>query len=409
MSRLMVAFIDGLAHSRVNEEIMPFVGSLPRLRVRTQAGFSTTCWGNLFTGVYPEQHGHWFQVVCSPETSPFGPAAWIPRAAYRFVPPLGRMAWLRFLSLRRRNRSVFGYPFMHFVDPHLWRFFDVVESKVFGEPGFYAPHKYLFEYLDDHGLRWALLGVHRELRRMQQGVDTVRLQLAANPDLRSPDLVFALFADIDYLSHYTGPDSPEVRGKLREIDGFIADIYRRSGGDRELIVLSDHGHLKIEKKIDIYEHVPDLRDRVHQVEDMYVRVWTPRPEDRASIAGQLVVVPGLSLLADDDVRRHRLPTDRDRHGHVIGVLDPGASFLRTSWTRHNRFLSDHGYLPGPEDLDAFVAGTCLRDEARDAELVDVLPSILEVLGLRVDAAFTGSSLVTSSQVPFSAASHASHP
>jgi predicted AlkP superfamily pyrophosphatase or phosphodiesterase len=390
--RMMVVFIDGLAYSRVNEEVMPFVSTFPRVRVRSQAGFSTTCWGNLWTGMYPDKHNHWFQIVHAPERSPFGPAAWVPKTVYRRVPPLGMMAWQRFLSLRRRNRSVFGYPFMHFVPPHYWRQFDVVEDRTFGDPGFYQPAKYLFEYLSEAGVRTELLGVHRELRRMQHGLDTLKVQLAVKPNLRDPDLLFMLFGDIDYLAHYTGPDSAQTRARLRLIDDSIKQIYDESGGDRELVVLSDHGHINIHSKLDIYTFVPELLHRMHQVEDMYVRVWTSGPDDAAQITERFNSVPGLRTLSDDDLRAHRLPLDRDRNGHVIAVLDHHVSFLKTSWTRFNKFISDHGYLPDHPELDAFFAGTIVSDQQVPAELVDFLPTLFEAMGLTPATCFEGRSL-----------------
>jgi hypothetical protein len=399
MPRMMVAFIDGLAYGRLTPEVMPFVGSFPKIRVRSQAGFSTTCWGNLWTGVYPDTHGHWFQVVRAPERSPFGPAAWIPRRAYRHTHWLGLMAWQRLLSLRRRNRSVFGYPFMHFVHPHYWKLFDVTEDRVFGEAGFYQPRKYLFEYLTERGVSWKVLGVHHDLRKMQQGVQTLKQQLAGNPDLVSTDLLFVVFADIDYLSHYSGPDSPAVRARLLEIDNFIRDIHRTSGGDRDLIVLSDHGHVQISSKIDIYEYVPELLQMVHQVEDMYVRVWSEDAGERDTITERLRRVPGLHILADSDLLLHRLPMDRDRHGHVIAVLEHGASFLRTSWTRFNKFISDHGYLPDHPDLNAFFAGSFIPEMSGvdDPELVDFLPTLFERLDLPAEPDWVGRSILSASQ------------
>jgi hypothetical protein len=398
MQRMMVVFIDGLAYTRVNEEDMPFVSRLPRQRVRSQAGFSTTCWGNLWTGVHPDKHGHWFQMIHAPKRSPFGPAAWVPSSVYRVMPSVGKMAWQRLLSLRRHNRSVFGYPFMHFVHPHFWRLFDVVEDKTFGDPGFYAPMKYLFEYLAEAGVTTHLLGVHRELRKMQHGVETLRVQLASKPDLRSPDFLFMLFGDIDYLAHYTGPVSPQTRKRVREIDCFVEQIYEESGGDRELIVLSDHGHLNIQSKIDIYTYVPELLDCVHQVEDMYVRVWPNSNAHARIMREQLGKVPGLTLLSEAQLRQHRLPVDPDRHGHIIGILDHHLSFLKTSWTRFNRFISDHGYLPDHPDLDAFFAGTFLPTAPVDADLVDFLPTIFEVMGLPVAECFEGRSLTATSAV-----------
>jgi Type I phosphodiesterase / nucleotide pyrophosphatase len=397
--RMMVAFIDGLAYSRLDEDVMPFVASLPRVRVRSQAGFSTTCWGNLWTGVHPDRHNHWFQIVRAPARSPFGPAAWVPDLVYRALPPLGLMAWQRLLSLRRRNRSVFGYPFMHFVQPRFWREFDVVEDRTFGDEGFYRPVKYLFEYLHEAGVTTQLLGVHRELRRMQHGIETLKVQLAGDPDLQTPDLVFLLFGDIDYLSHYTGPDSPQTRARLRLIDDSIRDIFQKSGPDRELIVLSDHGHLNIHSKIDIYTYVPELLQRVHQVEDMYVRVWTAGADDAAVVTQQLRRVPGLRLLTEADLRQYRLPVDPERNGHIVGVLDHHVSFLKTSWTRFNRFISDHGYLPDHPDLDAFFAGTFVPDQpGQAAELVDFLPTLFNAMGISSPSCCEGRSLVSTQVV-----------
>ena len=178
-----------------------------------------------------------------------------------------------------------------------------------------------------------------------------------------------------------------------QIDRYIERIFHESGGNRELIVLSDHGHLSIHSKIDIYAYVPALLSCVHQVEDMYVRVWTRGAAHAAEMTERLRGVPGLTLLEDSDLQRHRLPLDRERNGHLIGVLDHHVSFLKTSWTRFNRFISDHGYLPDHPDLDAFFAGTFLPTGAVDAELVDFLPTVFHVMGLRPAACFEGRSLV----------------
>jgi predicted AlkP superfamily pyrophosphatase or phosphodiesterase len=389
----MIVFIDGLAYTRLNEEDMPFCGRLPRVRLRSQAGFSTTCWGNLWTGVHPDKHNHWFQVVRAPGRSPFGPAAWIPDALYRLTPALGLMAWQRLLSLRRQNRSVFGYPFMHGLAPRYWREFDVVEDRPFGEPGFYHPRSYLFEYLAESRVSTLLLGVHRELRRMQHGTQTLKVQLKENPDLRSPDVIFMLFGDIDYLAHYNGPDAPQTRDRLREIDAAVEMVFAKSGGDRDVVVLSDHGHLNIHSKIDLYTYWPGLAGRIHQVEDMWVRVWADGDADQAFVTEQLARIPGLRLLDDEALRAHRLPLTRDRHGHVMGVLDHHLSFLRTSWTRFNKFISDHGYLPDHPDLDAFLAGTFLDGARRSGALVDFLPTLFHYLGIQPPTDLEGRSLL----------------
>jgi predicted AlkP superfamily pyrophosphatase or phosphodiesterase len=234
---------------------------------------------------------------------------------------------------------------------------------------------------------------------MQHGVETLRVQLAQKPDLRSPDFLFMLFGDIDYLAHYTGPDSPQTRARVREIDGFVEQIYNESGADRELIVLSDHGHLNIRSKIDVYAYVPELLDCVHQVEDMYVRIWPDNDAHARVMRDRLDNVPGLTVLDEAQLRHHRLPIDPERHGHIIGILDHHLSFLKTSWTRFNKFISDHGYLPDHPDLDAFFAASFLPTEPVEAELVDFLPTVFEVMGISPAECFEGRSLAAARTAP----------
>ena len=69
MKHLLTVFIDGLKPESL--EHMPFVNSLSsKRRIRTELGYSSTCYASMFSGVHPNKHLRWFFWKYSPETSP---------------------------------------------------------------------------------------------------------------------------------------------------------------------------------------------------------------------------------------------------------------------------------------------------------------------------------------------------
>ena len=90
-----------------------------------------------------------------------------------------------------------------------------------------------------------------------------------------------------------------------------------------------------------------------------------------------------SCLQDADLATYHSEMPDNRFGDLVFYLDLGSAFSPTSFGFGKKEISLHGYLPCYPDLDGiFVANRSIATEA-PVELVDILPSLLSLLGLPI--------------------------
>lgn len=390
--RLLCVLVDGVSINSVTPENMPYVSRLGPHKMETLPGFSVTCHSTILTGVYPTDHGLWFHWGRSPRTSPFRFMKWLPQSVFNLIPVIGKKVLLKCLAYFSGNQSVFGYPYLYRLQPRFWSWFDVMEKHIPSDPGAYGVPS-VFERLGTAGVKVEFLGLVRRLKRMWSGVDLVRQQ-ASERNLGEADFVYVLYGDIDHLSHFHGQPSEPVVARLREIDDSIRELHERMGKDTELLVFSDHGHVTVTDRVDIYRELPfRLEEFPHIVDDMFVRVWVRSEDERQAVVAGLEQVRGLTILGDDALRTFGLYFDDKRYGDIVAVLDNGVLFEYNTWgPRPSPYKSVHGYLPAGDDGKAFVASTLPLADVPSIKLVDIAPSILQLFGCPIPGEFPGRSI-----------------
>jgi predicted AlkP superfamily pyrophosphatase or phosphodiesterase len=86
----------------------------------------------------------------------------------------------------------------------------------------------------------------------------------------------AYFDSIDKLTHVEGPDSPNLPKKLEEIDLLLRELLMEIEEKKmedlvDILIVSDHGMTKVEKKISLDELVPNFIQKVSVYDwDKYV-------------------------------------------------------------------------------------------------------------------------------------------
>ena len=94
---------------------------------------------------------------------------------------------------------------------------------------------------------------HRKLLRGIEQPERDRFSTAAMEDIiRSghPDLMLMHLTAYDSLCHAHGRGSEETLEALREMDGFLGNLYNASGEDTAVIVFSDHAQLNVHTAVD---------------------------------------------------------------------------------------------------------------------------------------------------------------
>jgi hypothetical protein len=388
---LLAVFMDGLGADAIDR--MPFLAGQPTVRrMRTELGYSITCHASMYTGLRPDRHGLWFVWQRMPERSPF---RWL--RPFRFLDRIDNlpMHLVAAKVTRRfvRTSSWFGIPYPVHVR---WRDIpdlDIAERTLWTEPGYLAPAATIFDRMRTAGVGFEIVGMER---RRAIGLAAIETWL---PPARPSKFTLLFAGDIDHASHAHGQGSAEVHELLGRFDHVIqrhVEAMTVNGLMPNLVVWSDHGHHDVRRLNPLTflkERGIDLRRYAHVIDTNFIRFWVNDAEERHRLSEQLDGLGIGHVLTDAELRANRVRMPDDRYGNVVFYVDLPYALSHTIWGFGRRLASGHGYLPDHPGSDAvFVSNLPARDGQLD--LVDVAPSLLELLGLDVEPGLDGHSAWT---------------
>ena len=235
------------------------------------------------------------------------------------------------------------------------------------------------------------------------------------PELR-PDVTIAWICEPDHTQHAFGVGSPQARRALAEVDGLLGDLLARLAAlgleDRtDLLVLSDHGGIRYEQAIDVGGFLvasglklgsgsPDVliapagpsvqisieRDDPARLEAIVSALQAePWCGPLFSRAGEVAGTFPLELVHLDHPERScdlLITFGWDDRANGFGVAGTGFTSVGSGRALH----SGHGGLSPYEMRTTFLArGPSFRDGhtvSTPVGHVDVVPTVLEILGIR---------------------------
>jgi hypothetical protein len=224
-------------------------------------------------------------------------------------------------------------------------------------------------------------------------VDQILAWLDLEPERERPHLITAWFPGADRAGHRHGPDSPEVRRALERQDAAIGRLVsgldaRGAFDHTTLLVVSDHGMLEVERRVDLDAALDDA--------ELPAKVWggggfaTVTVAGGGAVADRVVeVARGLGLEAH---RREQAPaalrTGNPRFGAVVVLAPPGVALGRLRGMRgmlSRSLRGSHGYRPQEPRMGAlFVAagrGVPAATELGEVHALDIAPTVLALLGV----------------------------
>ena len=224
--------------------------------------------------------------------------------------------------------------------------------------------------------------------RITQVITWLRL-----PPEQRPHLITLYYANADHAGHAHGPDSPEVEAAVRHLDDLIGRLeseLRATGLPVDLIVLADHGMVRLDPKVTALSDFADLAGVHTQGALLY-------PNDDAAaqrVYGELVAHPSARFRV---FRRAEVPEalhfdSNPREGDPVVV--PTGPFAIVANGEHlvgpTQAHGSHGFdaLRMPEMKAIFYAeGPDIRVNRRVTSFpnVDVYPFVAQILGLKAPA------------------------
>jgi predicted AlkP superfamily pyrophosphatase or phosphodiesterase len=233
----------------------------------------------------------------------------------------------------------------------------------------------------------------------REKVEQILAWLDLEPGPERPQLVTAWFPGADSTGHRFGPDAPEVQRALERQDAALGRLVsgldaRRAFEDTTLLVVSDHGMLEVERRVDL--------DAALDAARLPATVWggggfaSVTVEGEEAVSDRVVeVARGLGLEA---YRRTRAPaalrTGNPRFGAVVVLAPPGVAMVRTRGVRNrlrdlfqDPLRGSHGYRPDEPRMGAlFVAagrGMPAGTKLGEVDALDVAPTVLALLGVPI--------------------------
>ncbi|MCA1813258.1 MAG: alkaline phosphatase family protein [Halobacteriales archaeon] len=405
MTRTSVFLIvDAGRQDYVRPDSMPFLHGLAQQSLTgsmvSPPGFAQRT--AFFTGVHPDVSNNLSAYVYDPENSPF---RWL-----RKLGPLPNVVkpYKAFVPARRAIKHITKWVSDSYhtdpawIPPRYAPFFRLCEdSKPVHDPGALGRTS-IFDLCREHGLTYTYRAhpvsgdddkIHASLVR----------DLSAGKDYR---LYVAQFSIMDQQGHKHGPFADYIQNdclaeldrKIKEVHGALQDGY----SDFDLFVCADHGMAPVEQRVDIQKALRKLpltpaKDYVVFVNSTLAVLWYQNERARREIEAALPSIPGGRPISDEERRKRRIPTSR-QWGDRMFAAHPGTLFWPDYFHVKDSVIKGmHGYLD--KTAEQYGMAVLTRSEGiapggfEPRSLVDVFPTLCDLLGVPVPEGQEGTSLL----------------
>ncbi len=238
---------------------------------------------------------------------------------------------------------------------------------------------------------------------MRNGTDLDRTKATiAEIENSEHDLYMLFLGALDEAGHKYGPESPQVKSSLQEIDLKVKMVFQalqKQDPEATLVVIGDHGMGQVEKVVDAGSWVLNIanelnlepgRDFVYFLDSTMCRIW--EKSDRFKklksrfIKGMDDAWAGFGSRLDYSL-------DSTQYGDFIWACNSGVLLFPDFFHQKGvPYQGMHGYNPSDEAMCGLgiVSGVKIPNETIfHGKLIDVAPTLCSLQGLPSPASSTG--------------------
>ncbi|MDO8555701.1 MAG: alkaline phosphatase family protein [Nanoarchaeota archaeon] len=231
----------------------------------------------------------------------------------------------------------------------------------------------LFDHLEDHGknfqaVDWPFTFNNRQgnIFFKQDGKTVMK-----HAQHLTADFQLIHFPDLDTLGHIYGPESKEMKEKLKEIDAYCEQL-----ADKDTVYFSDHGMDLITQQYDLEKELNETgltygKDYLAFIASTYAQFWFYTPEARNKITALLESLDEGTII---DQNTYKLPKKQ----HAIFLAKQGTVFSPSYFTKKIDYKAMHGWDP-KKQLSFYMITRPGKE--KKAHMVDLLPTILDMMQL----------------------------
>ncbi len=401
MPSLAIFFLDAVRFQDVTQENMPFLAKLasegtiaPLETLLAYEGLAAT----LFTGTYPSRHGIWTRYYSDPAGSPF---RWLnPFAPFletiRSSSSVSRM--IRY-EVMKVSGSMSGISYFPGVDEVPFQQLARMNLSLKHNPyeeGCFGSLPSLFDIFREEGISFNYV----DHTVFDSDIRVFRKAVAQDDDR---DVVVVRFVDLDTVSHKFGLDSAERSQTLKQTDTLVRDIvtrWRRRNPELIVMCFADHGMVSVYSQVNIQtllraNGLLASRDFEMFLDSTMARFWG----DDGVLMKIQTVLSRLSqgkVVSEADRARFHIPFSPSC-GELIFLLEPGNAIFPNFFETRTLVRAMHGYDPETPGLETVLLVQSPEighsPELTRTKMVDVFPTVLKLLHLKVPSNCEGNSLL----------------
>ena len=390
--------MDGVKYDMMQKH-MPFLASLHTKPLMSDFGYSCACHATMYTSRYIEEHGTWY-IWKRGNNSPY---KWL-----NYMPGLKYINWLplklvlgKITRKLSKNSSYPGVPCLVNLPLKYWPLFETTEDVLWSDERYKPEIPNLFSIMRNKKVKHHIIALHRGTK----ADDAMKEEYQV--DYKNDDFVYYFIGYTDNIMHQYGEWQKESQEYLTKVDAFIKETFNKAkavrGENVTLIAFSDHGHIDIEEpKININDYFKPyglkINQYIHLIEANYARFWFRNDKERKDVEQVLadMTEKGLGFILDKEYKeRYHLNVNPEGHGEIVYYLAAPHEFTNTIWGFGKTVKSGHGFEPTlPKHYGIFCSNKPLAQNRKFAYLTDVLPSVLEAVGISSeDYMFRGDNIV----------------
>lgn len=405
MSRLLVCLIRGLDVRRISELTTPYINALfnsfPWVRINTIP--TPELLQTLFTGQYPHEHGMW-EVRLKSEISSYVKKKAIDRlpdfltttiqcllhfATKSFdlaaVPPWRRRRFelSRYKNIPMPLEQLFRVHNVHSV-------FDIIDKGKIN-------HLWAFDY------------------KFNEKDNILNLLCSDGYKLEWLDFYF-----LDLLQHWYLDNEVKIQNFYRGADQFVEKLHNKcKKNDVSLLLLSDHGMELVKGSIDIKSKLKQLEipsdEYTFFIEANVARFWFHTDRARKTILSLLLSIKHAKVQNYEDLQEYNIKFPDAKFGEIYFRTDLGYIIFPhdfyhplaniflglIDWQQRSRLFNPkhrgyHGYPPNNESEKGLMIllDDCYKATKQEVEIIDVAPTVLELLGYEKPDYMKGRSVFT---------------
>jgi predicted AlkP superfamily pyrophosphatase or phosphodiesterase len=384
--------VDALRPDFIDKEMTPFLYKLANtctsMEIETVLGYSDVIDATIFTGTYPNIHGYWMKYYYDPTNSPFNSYIFWPLRIIDYIPsPFIRSGinYVLYNSFYRLLSRKLGYnELASFNIPYylLHNFSITLRKSMMEENAFKIPT--IFDVLRAENKKFYY----------SHGIKSETFQT-----LKEVDLGIIYLSDIDFWAHLFGISSSRFEKALSKLDKKVESIFKSSienNPDTIFIVFSDHGMANVNELLNFKELLEnkDFCDRYMMVLDgTMIRFWYFDENIKSKIRSYFLEKEYGHFLSANEKEDLRINFSHNKWGDDIFLLDQGFAIYPNfmSWAKPKAM---HAYHPKyKEQKGSFILYGKKCKKLDSINLVDIMPTILDSLNLKIPENIQGTSVL----------------